>query len=90
MRWYRVAIHTTEIEAADSSASALVGGLGAAYRTAGTPDGVHVYHRPLGPTDHIYYLSPAAASLVEDDLVSRNASLCDPPRDLTDLLEISL
>jgi hypothetical protein len=90
MQWYRVAIHTNEISAANQSATALIEGLGAAYRAAGAPDGVQVYHHRLGPTDHFYYLSPAAASLVKNDLDSRRATPCDPPRDLTDLLEISL
>ena len=90
MQWYRVAIHTNEPSAADQSATSLIMGVGAAYRAAGAPDGVQVYHRPLGPTDHFYYLSPAAASLVKDDLDSRNASPCDQPRDLTGLLEIPL
>jgi len=90
MQWYRVAIHTSERSVANHSATALIEALGAAYHAAGAPDGVQVYHRPLGPTDHFYYLSPAAASLVKDDLDSRKATPCDPPRDLTDLLEISL
>jgi hypothetical protein len=90
MQWYRVAIHTNEISVANQSATALIEGLGAAYRAAGAPDGVQVYHRRLGPTDHFYYLSPVAASLVKDDLDSRKALPCDPPRELTDLMEISL
>ncbi len=64
MQWYRVAIHTNEISVANQSATSLIEGLGAAYRAAGAPDGVQVYHHRLGPTDHFYYLSPAAASLV--------------------------
>jgi hypothetical protein len=49
MQWYRVAIHTNEPWVAHQSATALIEGLGAAYRAAGAPDGVQVYHRPLGP-----------------------------------------
>jgi len=90
MQWYRVAIHTNEISAANQSATSLIEGLRAAYRAAGAPDGVQVYHRRLGPTDHFYYLSPATVSLVKDALDSRQVSPCEPPRDLTDLLEISL
>lgn len=90
MQWYRVAIHTNEISVANQSATALIENLGAAYCAAGAPDGVKVYHHRLGPSDHFYYLSLAAASLVKDDLDSRKASLCDLPRDRAYLLEISL
>ena len=90
MQWYRVAIHTNEVSAANQSATALIEGLGAAYRAAGAPDGVQVYHRLLGPTDHFYYLSPAAALLVKDDLTSYNAVPCDHLPNLTDLREVRL
>jgi hypothetical protein len=60
IQWYRVAIHMIEIDSATASASAVIDFLGAAYRSVGAPDVVQVYHRRLGPTDH---LSPAAASL---------------------------
>jgi len=90
MQWYRVAIHTNETSVANQSATALIENLGAAYRAAGAPDGVKVYHHPLGPTDHFYYLSLVAASLVKDDLDARKASLCDLPRDRAYLLEISI
>src|SRR6266481_6038113 len=56
MQWYRVAIHTNEISVANQSVTALIENLGAAYRAAGAPDGVKVYHHRLGPTDHFYYL----------------------------------
>ena len=42
-QWYRVAIHTNEISAADQSATSLIEGLETAYRAAGAPDGVADY-----------------------------------------------
>ena len=61
MQWYRVAIHTNEPSAANESATSLIKGVGTAYRAAGAPDGVQVYHRRSAHRPSL--LSPAVASL---------------------------
>ena len=90
MQWYRVEIHKHEALIAGASATTLMEALGAAYRAAGIPGGVNVYQCSPTPFDVTFYLSPAAASLIESDLITHNAARCDPPSDLSDFWEVKL
>jgi len=64
MGWVRVIIRNDEIAAA--SAAALVDGLSKAYREAGTPAGVELYHAATVYGPHIYYLSAKAGEIAKD------------------------
>jgi hypothetical protein len=90
MKWHRTHIHMHDPLIGEAAASGLMEAIGAAYHRAGAPAGVKVFKQPNKHGDITYYLSPAAASLVRDRLVSHNAEPCEEPADLEGFWEVSL
>lgn len=61
------------------AAEALMNQVLTAYREAGVPKGVEIYHEQSGG-DHAYYFSPEATQLLPDNLRSYTVNLCFEPK----------
>lgn len=80
MRWYQVEILSSDVAAL--SAKNLIQEFAKAYRSVGLPADALVYHCASGNGDHLYYFSPAAASVGEAVLRSFGATACPGPPNL--------
>lgn len=75
MFWHQVAIEK-EKQIADIESRELITKVDSAYRNAGLPEGMKVYHRETASGGHIYYFNPAAALVAREILPLFHASEC--------------
>ena len=81
MSWHQVLIRANDV--AQLSATALIEQFQSAYRAAGAPDGVLVYHAQNTQGDHVYYFSPQASSVATKLLSQFHATVCAIEPDLS-------
>jgi hypothetical protein len=74
MSWHQVLIGNSDV--VNLSATALIDQFVTAYRTAGAPEGVSVYHARNTQGDHIYYFSPQASSIATNLFSQFHATAC--------------
>ncbi|MNC92676.1 hypothetical protein D3C83_91430 [compost metagenome] len=79
MRWHRIAIHSHDADIAQASATALIERILKAYREAGAPSQLEIWHRKHSAMDHEYFLSPKASEILVPLLAGYRPTPCEAP-----------